>query len=83
MALILFLPLSNFLSNLVNLNKIKIKVYGLILLVFLIFFSRNVDRILNEVDLYNYKPLKNPYYNIDENHFRMEKKLKLYLDTNK
>ena len=39
----------------------------------IVFVSRNIHRINNEKELYNYKPFTNPFYKIDERHFRLQK----------
>ena len=45
-----------------------------LLITILIFSFRNYSRINDEIDKYDYKPLKNPYYYVDDNHFRYQKK---------
>ena len=42
----------------------------------LIFLTRNIDRIFNEVSFYSYKPLSEVFYNINESHFRIENSIK-------
>ena len=44
-----------------------------IILSLIVFVSRNIHRINKEIELYNYKPLTNPFYKIDERHFRLQK----------
>jgi len=34
---------------------------------------RNLTRIINENEEYNYKPMKDVYFRIDESHFRINK----------
>ena len=71
-SLLLFIPLSNRLQKFENLiNKTKLKFIFLISLVFLIFISRNVNRIYVEVKQYNYQPLKNVFYDINKDHYRL------------
>ena len=73
-ALLVFFPASLALQRFENpINKVKIKFLLLILVVFIIFISRNLIRITNEIEKYNYKPIINTYYRIDDAHFRIEK----------
>ena len=37
--------------------------------------SRNINRINNEIKVYNYKPFFNPSYILTETHFRMQKQM--------
>ena len=67
-ALSIFIPLSIFIESRVNLNlKLKKRITFLIFTSFLIFFIKNIDRILKESDKYNYNPLINAHYYIDDN----------------
>ena len=71
-SLLLFIPLSNKLQKFENKNgKSKNKFIFLVFLVFLIFISRNVKRLYAEIDQYNYKPLKNVFYYMDKDHYRL------------
>jgi hypothetical protein len=71
-ALLLFFPFSLILEKFNNtLKNLKIKFLSIILLIFLIFFVRNFMRIIDENEKYDYKPLKDVYYRIDTNHFRI------------
>ena len=45
----------------------------LILLTTIIFTSRNINRIIKEVKIYNYKPFKQTNYFLDDSHFRIQK----------
>ena len=46
---------------------------GLLLVVIIIIFSsRNINRINNEVQKYDYKPISNSFYYMDQGHFRMQ-----------
>ena len=60
----------------VNKKKIKKKFKILIAISLLIFLTRNIDRIFNEVSFYSYKPLSEVFYNINESHFRIENSIK-------
>ncbi len=75
-ALLLFIPISVKLGS----SQIDLKKYSKIsiILVFLttiIFLSRNISRIVNEVEQYSYKPIKQTYYFLDDGHFRIQKKM--------
>ena len=81
-SLIIFLPFSLILEKFNNSNKkIKIKFLGLILIVTLIFISRNLARIDDEIVKYNYKPFTNTYYRLDESHFRIDKRFNKILNN--
>ena len=73
-ALIFFLPLSFYLEKFQYILKKSIKkFYILIAISLLIFVFRNVDRIINEIDQYQYKPLnyvfklERKYYKVYDN----------------
>jgi hypothetical protein len=75
-VLLLFIPISVKLSS----SHIDLKKYSkisivLISLTTIIFISRNINRINNEVESYGYKPIKQTYYFLDDNHFRIQKKM--------
>jgi len=76
LALLLFIPISLKLGssqmNIKNYTKIAIV---LISLTTIIFISRNINRINNEVKTYGYKPIKQTYYFIDDSHFRIQKQM--------
>ena len=62
-ALIILIPLSIYLSRYsVNSQLLKKKVYFLILLTVFIFLSRNIIRLNQEYDVYNYNIFSNAYY---------------------
>ena len=48
----------------------KLKTYGLMILIIVIFFGRNINRLMNENEKYDYNPFKEVIYKIDENHLR-------------
>ena len=67
-ALFIFIPLSIFTEGNLNLNsKLKKKISSLIFISFMIFLIKNVDRIFKEFDKYNYNPLVNAHYFINDN----------------
>ncbi len=66
-ALSIFIPLSVFTESRLNLDlKLKKKITFLIFISFLIFSFKNFDRILKESDKYNYNPLINAHYYIND-----------------
>ena len=70
---IIFIPYSFFLEKFKNSQKIlKRNFIILISLSLFIFVARNVNRIDNEMTVYNYKPLNYPFYNLDKDHFRID-----------
>ena len=75
-ALLLFIPISVKLGS----AQIDLKKYSkisimLVSLTIIIFLSRNISRIVNEVERYSYKPIRQTYYFLDDNHFRIQKKM--------
>ena len=70
---LLFIPSSLFLEKFIkkNLNK---KIKSLVMVFFIIFIFRNIDRISNEIEKYDFNPIKNAHYRIDANHFIIDKK---------
>ena len=67
-ALCIFIPLSIFIEKRLNLNLLfKKKIIFLICISFIFFWLKNVDRILKEFNKYNYNPLSNAHYYINEN----------------
>ena len=79
-ALLIFIPTSIFLEKFSNKNlKFRIKI--LIGISFFIFIFRNVDRIENEIEKYKYNPLNNPYYEVNENYYKIDKNLKFYVNN--
>ena len=66
-ALSIFIPLSIFIESRLNLNiKLKKKIISLILISFFVFSLKNINRILKEIDKYNYNPLVNAHFYINE-----------------
>ena len=81
-VIILSYPFSIFFESYKNNPKeIKKKTLILLSISFLIFFSRNVNRINNEIVKYNYQPIKEPYFRISDNHFRFNEKFKILIDN--
>lgn len=66
-ALSIFIPLSIFIERRLHLNlKFKKKITFLISISFIIFLSKNIDRIFKEFEKYNYNPLINAHYFIND-----------------
>ena len=47
-------------------------------IVIIIFVSRNIVRLVNENDIYNYNIIKSPLYNIQDNYFTMKNNKKMF-----
>ena len=75
-SLILFLPLSDSLSDYEISRNFKIKLIILFFLVTSIFAARNVDRIIYEINFYKANLKQNMFFFTDKNHFRIHTKLK-------
>ena len=75
LALLFFVPVSIFTEKFVNMRNIDFKFTAIIFTVFLVFVSRNVHRISKEAKQYDYKPIKNVYYNVEQNYFLIESKI--------
>jgi len=57
-------------------KKMLIKKIILLVVISLVIFSfRNIKRIKFEINTYDYKPLNNFYYKIDQNHFNLQNTL--------
>ena len=76
LPLLLFIPISIKLAS----SDINVKKYTKIILILICitistFIGRNINRIVKEVQFYDYKPLKKTFYFIDEDHFRIQKQM--------
>ena len=73
---LIFLPIAKILEKRVSLkNKnLNIKFKVLLILGFIIFFGRNLDRIYNEKEVYGYNPLVQPYYSFNNQFFSIQNK---------
>jgi len=73
-VLLLFIPFSFYLDQM-NVNyTIYLKISLIFISISLITFEiRNSTRILNEVNIYNYKPFKETFYSIDKKYFEIQK----------
>ncbi len=84
-ALCIFIPLSLYIEEGINLNiRLKKKITFLIFISFIFFSLKNVDRIYKEFGKYNFNPLINAHYNISENAYYFNELLsKAKNETNK
>lgn len=70
LALIFFIPFSLYLDKFHNSKKsIKNKTILIILITILIFSGRNINRISTEQKKYNYNPLQNIFYDVNEKRY--------------
>ena len=71
---IIFLPITLMIEKKTNIDYLKIKrnFYILILIGFVIFFGRNIDRIEKEKNIYGYKPLLETYYLFDKKYYSIQ-----------
>ena len=76
LCLLLFLPVSNFLSSNKNLNNVLFKTNILLIIGLIIFFGRNIDRLINENIKYGFNPFVNPVYRITDDHFSIQNRFK-------
>tara|TARA_Y100001958_G_C21246777_1_gene577497 strand:+ start:3645 stop:5363 length:1719 start_codon:yes stop_codon:yes gene_type:complete len=72
-ALLIFIPLSIYVESFrVSEKKFKLSCVILILITLSIFLGRNINRIIYEVNKYDYKPFSESFYKVDETHFRIQ-----------
>ena len=81
LALLLFIPISIKLSS----SKIDLKKYTrvtfiLIFITIFVFVSRNINRVISEVEIYGYKPIKQTFYTLDDQNFRIQKQMDKLLE---
>ena len=77
--IIMTFPLAVLLTNQKFTYKKKFfQIKLLLLIIFVVFSARNVNRLINEYNVYNYNLLKNPYYLIDSNFYTMQKAKKYF-----
>ncbi len=74
-ALIFFIPFSIYVSKFQVNKNFRKKILVLISLSLIIFIGRNIHRIYIETEKYNYNVFKKTFYNVSENHFRIDKLL--------
>ena len=79
-ALLLFIPLSIYLSKYsIDSKLLKKKIYFIIFLTIVIFLSRNILRINKEYHAYNYNILDNAFYWSHQQNFKIADKIKITL----
>ena len=69
-SLLFFIPTSIYFSKFKNKNFEK-KIKALILVSFFILFTRNIDRINNEIEKYNYSPFLSPFFKVESNYYEI------------
>ena len=74
-SLIFFIPLCNFLPRYEISKNFSTKVFVILSLVILIFVSRNIDRIIYEINFYKATFNQNMFFFTDKKHFRIDNKL--------
>ena len=72
-GLLAIIPSSILLENFIN-KKMVSRIKVLVLISFLVFFVRNIDRINNEIEKYDYRPLHHPYFFVVANYYKLDKK---------
>ena len=81
--IIIFLPLSFFIQKyLENKKKMIKKISTMIIITFIIFFGRNLDRLIDENKKYAYNPLKNNNYRLLDNSFRYQNIIEKQMKSN-
>jgi len=80
-ALIIFIPLSLYLSNFkLNLLKLKKRIYFLIILSTFIFLSKNVIRINDENNKYGYNPIASSFFYLNKDGFKINDRVKKFYE---
>ena len=83
-ALLIFIPLAVKLSSShIDLKKYTKVAIVLVSITTIIFISRNINRMNNEVESYGYKPIKQTYYFLDDSYFRIQKKMDQLIEQHK
>ena len=84
LALMVFIPISLFLEKFQS-NSIlfKKKIYFLVTLTALIFISKNLNRINHEYIKYNYNLIKNPFFYLNKDSFKINDMVKIYYEKQK
>ena len=80
-CLLLFLPVSNILSNRIHKSNIFYKTNVLLVIALTIFLGRNVNRLINENVQYNFNPFTNPVYRVNKGNFKIQNKFKEIIDN--
>ena len=79
-ALLLFIPICLKLDA----NNIDYKNYNksitiLLIIIILVFNIRNFNRIVKEMNFYNYNPIQEGFYNVEDGNFRIQKKMENFI----
>ena len=69
LASVVFLPFSYFILNFKLNKKLLISSKCLIAIAIVIFVGRNIDRIIKETKIYNYKPLGYSFFRLEKHNF--------------
>ena len=79
-ALLLFIPICLKLdvSNLDYKNYNK-SITILLIIIILVFNIRNFNRIVKEMNFYNYNPIQEGFYNVEDGNFRIQKKMENFI----
>ncbi len=76
-ALLFFIPSALILEKYSKeLKFLNTKINIIMLITMTVFFSRNLNRLHFEHEFYNYNPLSNIHYNVDEKYFSINKRIK-------
>ena len=73
-AALTFLPSSIMITNNFNYDNknFKKRIYILLIIAFLIFIGRNINRIYEEKKLYTYKPVEETFFLIEDKYFKIQ-----------
>ena len=80
-ALIFFIPISIYISRFKIEKNFKSKILILITVSLIIFLGRNIMRINNEINKYDYNFMDSPYYLVDANYFEIDYFIKKIKET--
>ena len=82
LALIFFIPISIYLSQFMFDKKVLIKkIYFILMLTLLVFFTRNIIRINKEFKQYSYNPVKKAFFYLNKDGFQINDSIKkLYIN---
>ncbi|MAR64577.1 MAG: hypothetical protein CMB83_01410 [Flammeovirgaceae bacterium] len=76
----IFLPLSIFIQRyLENKEKLQKKISTLIVITLIIFFARNIDRLIDENKKYSYNPFKDSSYRLLDKSYRYKNFVKEHI----
>ena len=79
--LILIIPTCLFLTKYAsNFKKMKNKITFILILILLISFARNINRISFEIKKYDYDPANLVFYKLDQQHLRISNKMKTLIN---